>query len=42
MDDEEQDRQVIMVHDKPKSVRDVIEDIRKKAKDNARRDFSEG
>lgn len=42
MDEEEQGRQVIMVHGKAKTVRDVIEEIRKKAKDNTRRDFSEG
>lgn len=42
MDEEEQDRQVIMAHGKPTPIKDVIKAIKKKAKDKRERSFSEG
>ena len=42
MDDEKLNQQVIMVHGKMMSVRDVLEEIKRKAKDKKNRDFAEG
>jgi hypothetical protein len=42
MEDEEKGNQVIMTDDGLMSVKDVLEKIRKKAKDNTKRNFSEG